>query len=327
MRVVVTGATGFVGSHAVAALVRRGHEVRALARTPARLPEVLAPLDVVAEAVPGDMTDPDAVAAALEGCDAVLHAAGEMSVASDTGPVGRANVEGVSTVLAEAERAGIGHVVYTSTITAYLPSADPVITPSSELAAPLSEYGASKLEAELLVRERQRAGAPVTSFTIGGVYGPCSPHRNGSFAAVLGALGGLMFVPPGGLGVVDVRDLAEMLARAVELPGAPRHLMAGGRFVTWAQWTEQLADAAGVAIVQHQLSAEEMVALGRKFDAQRSTAGDQPPLSEEAAVIMTSGVPTDDSATVAELGVDFRPTEQTFADLVAYLRSTGEVAP
>ena len=325
MKVLVTGGTGFVGSHAVAALLRHGHQVRVLARTPGRLAAVLEPLGVTAEAVRGDVTDPGSVAAALDGCDAVLHTAAQIGVGGAGGQVSDVNVVGTRTVLAEALAAGADPVVYTSTITVYLPSQDPVVTPSSALAEPLSAYGSSKRDAELLVRAHQGRGDPITSVTLGGIYGPTSPHLDGSFQAVLGALGSMMLVPPGGLGVVDVRDAAELLARAMEPGRGPRHYLAGGQYVTWAEWTALLGEAAGVDLRGHVVSAEDMIAMGRQFDARRELGTVDVPLSEEAAVIMTSGVPTDDSATLADLDTSYRPLLDTFRDTVAYLRAGGHL--
>jgi nucleoside-diphosphate-sugar epimerase len=325
MRVLVTGGTGFVGSHTVAALRRSGHEVRVLARTPGRVPVVLERLGVTAEAVRGDVTDPGTVAAALDGCDAVLHTAAEIGVGGAGGQTSDVNVVGTRTVLAEALAAGVDPVVYTSTVTVYLPSTDAVVTPSSALAEPRSAYGASKRDAELLVREHQERGDPVTSLALGGVYGPTSPHLDGSFQAVLGALGSMMLVPPGGLGVVDVRDAAELLTRAMEPDRGPRRYLAGGRYVSWAEWTALLGEAAGVDLHGHVISAQEMIDLGRQFDVQRQTGTVDVPLSEEAAVIMTSGVPTDDAATLADLGMAYRPLLDTFRDTVDYLRAGGHL--
>ena len=69
-----------------------------------------------------------------------------------------------------------------------------------------------------------------------------------------------------------------------------------------------------------------MVDMGRQFDAQRAdgTLVDVP-LSEEAAIIMASGVPTDDSATLAALGMAYRPILDTFRDTVTYLRAGGHL--
>src|SRR5215831_6925983 len=74
--VLVTGGTGYVGSHSIAALVGAGHRIRVLARSPEKVPAALDPLGVHGvETAIGEVTDPGAVERALAGCDAVLHAA------------------------------------------------------------------------------------------------------------------------------------------------------------------------------------------------------------------------------------------------------------
>lgn len=326
MKVLVTGASGYIGSHTVAALRRNGHDVRALARDPARVESALAPLGVTSETSVGDMTDPEAVGAALRGCHAVIHAAGEIGVSGGTGPKGGGNVEGVRTVVGGAIEAGLGPIVYTSTVTSYLPSAHPVITLDTPLAEPMSAYGASKRAAEELVLRWQSEQAPVVDFTIGGVYGPRSPHLDGSFSAITAALDTFMLVPDGGLGVIDVRDLAQLLASAIEQEPGPKRYLAGGRYLTWQDWTSTLAEAAGVDIAHQRISTAEMIELGKQSDRLRAEGKQAPPLSEEAAIVMTSGVPTDDSATLAALGCSYRPALDTFRDTVEWLRETGALS-
>jgi dihydroflavonol-4-reductase len=81
MLVLVTGGTGYVGSHSIAALARAGHRIRVLARSPDRVPVALGPLGADGvEMVLGDVTEPAAVERALEGCEAVLHAASVFSM-------------------------------------------------------------------------------------------------------------------------------------------------------------------------------------------------------------------------------------------------------
>jgi len=328
MKVVVTGGTGFVGSHTVGALVRQGHEVRVLARRPEMVARVLAPLGVTAEAVRGDVTDPESVAAAFDGCDAVIHAAARIGVSTGTGQVDDVNVEGTRAVLTQAVRLDMDPIVYTSTISMYLPSQLPVITPQSPMAKPLSRYAASKHKAELVVREFQADGHPVTSFAVGGVYGPHSPNLDSSFAGVLGALRSMMLVPPGGTTVVDVRDTAELLARATQPGRGPRRYLAGGRYVTWSEWVDLLGTAAQTVVARQDVTADEMVALGREFDEQRRQGVQVDiPLTEEAAIVMTSCPPTDDSVTLSELDLDYRPTVETFRDTVGYLRAEGHLPP
>ncbi len=306
----------------MAALYHAGHDVRVLARDPARVPRALDPHVVTAEVVVGDMTDQAAVTAAVGGCDAVIHAAGEIGVDSGTGPATSVNLEGARTVIAAALDAGADPVVYTSSITAYLPTDDAILTPDSALARSDSSYGASKVAVEDLVRDWQTQAAPVTSVVLGGVYGPICPHLNGSYAAILGALDSMMLVPPGGLGVIDVRDVAAILAAAVEPGRGPRRYLAGGHYLTWGQWTQALSDAVGREVVQQAVSADELLELGRSFDRLRADGRGSVPLSEEAAKIMLSGVPTDDRATLSDLGCTYRPHTETFVDTVRYLRAT-----
>lgn len=324
MRVLVTGATGFVGSHTVAALLARGHTVRVLARRPERLSADLAGR---VEMSVGDMTDSGSVARTLDGCDAVVHAAAEIGVTGGTGAGGQVNVDGVRCVVGQAVEAGLDPIVYTSTIAVYLPTTDPVLTPASPLAEPLSAYGRGKRDAELLVRGWQAEGASVTTFVVGGVYGPRSPHLDGSFAALKGALQTFMAVTPGGIGVVDVRDLSEVLAAAVEPGRGSRIYMAGGNYVTWSEWTACLSEAVGREVTAQAMTADEMIAMGRQLDILRKTGDTDIPLSEEAAVIMTAGVPTDDRATLADLGGSWRPTVDTFRDAVAWMVAEGHLPP
>lgn len=328
MRVAVTGGTGFVGSHTVAALVRHGHEVRVLARRPEAVPEVLGPLGVAAEAVRGDVTDADTVAAALDGCDAVLHAAAHIGVSSGAAEVGDVNVDGTRNVVARAVATGMDPIVFTSSVSIFLPSDLPLLTPASPMSEARSPYTTSKQQAELLVRRFQADGHPVVSVALGGVYGPNSPNLDSSFAAVLGALGTLMLVPPGGTGIVDVRDAAELLARAMRPGQGPRRYLAGGRHVSWAEWVDLLSEGAGTPVARAEVTVEQMVALGREFDDQRRTGAPvDVPLTEEAALVMTQCPPTDDSATLADLGHGWRPVVDTFRDTVTWLRAEGHLPP
>ncbi len=75
MRVLVTGGTGFTGSHTTRALLAAGHHVRLLVRDPAKLKRVFAPDGAPSDFMVGDVTDETAVAEAMRGCDAVFHAA------------------------------------------------------------------------------------------------------------------------------------------------------------------------------------------------------------------------------------------------------------
>jgi dihydroflavonol-4-reductase len=116
MRVLVTGGTGFVGSHSVAALVRSGHEVRLLVRSPQRIAPALEPVGVhEVDSADGDVTDPVSVERAMEGCQAVLHAASVYSFRRrDAKLMEETNARGTDLVLATAQRLGLDPIVYVS---------------------------------------------------------------------------------------------------------------------------------------------------------------------------------------------------------------------
>ncbi len=324
MRVLVTGATGFVGSHTVGALVAGGHDVRVLVRNPDRIPGSLGALGLEPEVVLGDMTDAGAVGAAVDGCEVVIHAAAQIGVGGG-GPADQANLDGVRTVVGGALEAGARRVVYTSSVTAYTPTEAPVVTLDSPLVEALSPYGATKVAAEQLLRSWQDDGEPVTIVVPGGVYGPDAPDLVNSFHAVLSALDAMMLVPPSGTTVLDVRDLAELLARVATADEHVPRVLAGGHFVTWREWVSALERAVGRPVAHQVVTHEEILALARDLSAMAAETGAEPMLTEEAALVMATGVPLDDEASLRRFDLELRPLDDTFRDVVVYLRSIGRI--
>ncbi len=324
MRVLVTGATGFVGSHTVGALVAGGHDVRVLVRNPDRIPGSLGALGLEPEVVLGDMTDAGAVGAAVDGCEVVIHAAAQIGVGGG-GPADQANLDGVRTVVGGALEAGARRVVYTSSVTAYTPTEAPVVTLDSPLVEALSPYGATKVAAEQLLRSWQDDGEPVTIVVPGGVYGPDAPDLVNSFHAVLSALDAMMLVPPSGTTVLDVRDLAELLARVATADEHVPRVLAGGHFVTWREWVSALERAVGRPVAHQVVTHEEILALARDLSAMAAETGAEPMLTEEAALVMATGVPLDDEASLRRFDLELRPLDDTYRDVVVYLRSIGRI--
>jgi nucleoside-diphosphate-sugar epimerase len=122
MKVLVTGGTGFVGAHTVAAAALAGHDVRLLVRRPEQVDVSLAPLGVqVRDIVVGDALDEQAVARALDGCEAVVHAAAVFSF--DTRRAAemlRTNLRTTELVLRQAVAQGLDPVVHVSSTVALI---------------------------------------------------------------------------------------------------------------------------------------------------------------------------------------------------------------
>ncbi len=143
-RILVTGSTGFVGSHLVPWLAARGRKVRLALRNPADLPKG------IESAVIGDIADPRNLSRALEDVDAVVHCAG-VAHASHAIPdevYSRINRDATLELARAAQRAGVGRFVFLSSIRAQTgPVATGVLTEATP-PMPTDAYGRSKLEAE-----------------------------------------------------------------------------------------------------------------------------------------------------------------------------------
>mgnify|MGYP005844440515 FL=1 len=204
--VLVTGATGFVGRNLCPYLVGRGHRVRALVRRTSDH-GFLDTLGV--EKAWGDLCDPGAVMAAVEGCRAVIHAGAVFRFWGRREAFWAANVEGTRNVLEAASRAGVGRFVHISTIAVVgKPPAEGLITEETPC-WPQDAYQESKWEAERLALRREW-GIPVIVLRPGAIYGPWS-HYAFNRLFIEDPLRGLTFRVHGGRPItfpVFVRDVA-----------------------------------------------------------------------------------------------------------------------
>jgi nucleoside-diphosphate-sugar epimerase len=165
MKVLVTGATGFVGSHLAEALRRRGDEVTVLARSAGKA-AALAPLGV--RVVPGDLHDRTALLRAAEGQDVVYHVAGVVAARSEAEFMA-ANRDGTGNLVEAVGRTGTGRLVFVSSMAAAGPTIKGRPLRGDEAPRPVTAYGRSKLAAEQAVTA---SALPWTIVRPPMVYGP-----------------------------------------------------------------------------------------------------------------------------------------------------------
>jgi len=165
MKVLVTGATGFVGSHLVEALRRRHAEVTALVRSTGKAPALESQ---GVRLVAGDLHDPAALERAAAGQDVIFHVAG-LVAAMDEAEFLRVNREGTAGLLEAADRSRVRRFVLVSSMAAGGPSAPGRPHTGDEPPRPVTAYGRSKLAAEELVRAGR---VPWTILRPPMVYGP-----------------------------------------------------------------------------------------------------------------------------------------------------------
>ena len=293
-----------------------------LVRAPERIAPALDPLGVPPpEHVIGDVTDPAAVRQALEGCDAVLHAANAFSFdPREAARMKRANRRGTEVVLHAAHELGLDPIVHVSSYVALLPSDGP-LRPDSPLAEPDVPYARSKVEAERVARTLQAAGAPVVIVRPGMVWGPHDPHVGETATLARDMLRGRVAIRlPGGVPVVDVRDVAAVHAAVLEAGRGPRAYLATGEFVPFTRLFELLRAATGRRLpTAPAVPARAVLAAGAAADRIQRRLRFRLPLHREGPWTVVHGRPCDDALTRAELGVTFRPAEEAIADTVRWL--------
>ncbi|XRQ13636.1 nitroreductase family deazaflavin-dependent oxidoreductase [Actinomadura welshii] len=330
MRVFVTGASGFVGSYTVRALLAAGHRPRALVRDPGKATKVLETIGVATqdvELVQGDMLEAGTVTEALDGCDAAIHAAAAIGVTGQARDLVEANVQGTRNVVGGAVAHGLAPVIHVSTLAVFVPPSAPVITANGALASPRTDYGRSKLAAEEYVRGLQADGAPVTIVYPGGVCGPHQPVLDALMEGLAAALGKVWPLPGGGVSVIDVRDLGEALARSVEARQGPSRWVLGGHYLTWPQYADLCDRLTGVKCRRVRVPSAVMLGLGSALDAAKRVRRFDYPLTRDAAEFMVTLVPTDDRPALDALGLTLRPVEETVADGLRWLTASGHLAP
>ena len=221
MKLAITGGTGFVGPHLIAAALAAGNQIKALTRRDQQ------PRDGV-EWVPGSLEDREALRTLVTDADAIIHVAGLIS-AADAAGFEQGNVDGTLAMLAAATAGGVHRFVHVSSLAAREPK--------------LSLYGASKARAETLV---ERSGLDWAMVRPPAVYGPGDKETLELFRM---ARLGLIVVPPRGrLSLLHVDDLARLLLALAD-PGAPSGVIIEADDGTPGGWTHRdFARALGAAV-------------------------------------------------------------------------------
>jgi nucleoside-diphosphate-sugar epimerase len=246
--VAVTGATGFLGASLVRRLVADGVRVRVLTRS---LEKAKALPGRGLEIVAGDITDWQAVAAAVDGATVVYHLAGRLLVPGvDGAEYHRTHVEGTRLVLEHCARSGrFERLVHCSTTGVLGVTGD---RPADERAplGPTNVYEATKALAELAVRDATQAGMPAVIVRPGLVYGPGDLHLLGFFRSVLRQ----QFRPIGRRTVwlhpIFIDDMTEALVRCGRHPTAIGECfhVAGPQPVALSALADAIARAGGTRV-------------------------------------------------------------------------------
>jgi dihydroflavonol-4-reductase len=327
VKVLVTGGTGFTGSHTVHALVASGHEVRLLVRDPAKVRGAFEPYDFVPDdVVVGDMTDAAAVDDALAGCDGVVHVAALVDLRRASARlVEDTNARGVELVIGGAVRRGLPSIVYVSSLGIFFEPGGPPLVPELPITFGTTAYGRSKARAERYVRRLQDDGAPIRISYPSAISGPNDPTMSATNQGLRAAVRDLGLVTSGCVQVVDVRDLATLHRQLLELPAGPHRYAAAGEMFTWPGYFALLDSLTGRRIRRVRIPGGLLRVAGSAGDVVKRFYDFDFPLTRDMMEFMTRWPGADAERTTRELGLHFRAAADTYRDTLMWLYRTGQL--
>jgi len=328
-RVLVTGASGFVGSAVARALKARGAELVLLVRptSPTANFEGLG-----AQIEHGDMTDEASVERAARGARYLFHVAADYRIwARDPEEIVRANRLGAAAVMRAAQIAGVERIVYTSSVATLGPS------PGADRNAPADETGAlteqtavgaykrSKVIAERIV-ERMVAdeGLPAVIVNPSTPIGPCDikPTPTGRII-VEAALGHTPAFIDTGLNLVHVDDVAEGHIQALERGRVGERYILGGQDVELSRFFADVAGLVGRRPPKIKLPRGPLYPLAAVFEAVAQITGKEPMLTVDALNMAKRRMFYTSAKAERELGYRARPYIEGIRDALAWFQAQG----
>ena len=329
MKVLVTGATGFTGSHTVRALVAAGHDVRLFARDPDKVRLVFEPHGFVPDdVVVGDMTDPDAVQRALAGCDGVVHTAAQVELRrSAARRVEDSNIRGVELIIGGAARRGLASIVHVSSLGVFFIPGGPPLSPELPIAPGTTAYARSKARGEEYVRRLQEQGAPISISYPAAIVGPDDPGMSTANHGIYSSLRDATLLTSSGFQVVDVRDLAALHVKLLDLARPGARYPAAAEMCSWAEIYALLVELTGNRVRRLRVPGRLLRAAGSVGDVVKLVHDFNFPLTRDAMEFTTLWPGADAARTTRELGVSFRDVAETFRDTVSWMYGAGHLTP
>ena len=327
MTILVTGATGFVGSAVLRSLEKSGRKTRALIR-PTSDRKNLEGVD--AEVVTGDLTVPETLAPALEGCEGLFHVAADYRLwTRDPAPMFAANVDGTRNILLAAHGAGVKRIVYTSSVATLgiIPGGVPADeeTPVSfdDMIGP---YKQSKFLAEAEVRRLiAEESLPVVIVNPSMPVGPrdIKPTPTGRMI-VEAAMGRMPAYVDTGLNVVHVDDVAAGHTLAYDKGDVGERYLLGGENMELGRILTEIAHLCGRAGPRFRVPHGLILPLAYGAEAwTRLSGGDAPFVTVDGVRMARKMMYFKSDKAQRHLGYTPRPAGQALADAIGWFALNG----
>lgn len=326
IKALVTGGTGFVGSHVARALVQHGCQVRVLRRATSRLDAIA---DLAVEHAVGDVLDPASLRDAMMGIDWVFHTAAVADYwRNGRDRIYRVNVDGTRNVLLAAEQQGVERVIFTSSAASigYRTDLRPVDeTVRFNWDIHLTPYGHSKFLAEAEVYRAIRRGLNCVILNPTVILGPDDINQISSSVVVEMARGHVPpTAPPGGVTLIDVRDVAEAHVAAAERGRTGERYLLGAVDLTHKAWLRLTAHTVGRRMMALTLPAWLVRRVAVVADVLRRS-GVPLPIEGNQLRLSTNMMFFDCRKSWRELGPPQIPIQQSLRDTYAWYRAHGDL--
>jgi len=328
-RILITGATGFIGSAVARNLAAKGYQLRVMVRRPDHLPNIK---DLDVETVEGDLEKPETFEKCLDGCDGLFHIAAWYTMWTlERDKLFRINVDGTRRLLEKALEMGIRRVLYTSSVAAIGKPPDGPGTEETEwnLDWVKDPYVTSKhlaLQEALKVAEK---GLNLVIVCPSAPLGPgdIGPTPTGQMVCDF-LNGGTPIYFDGGLNIIDVDDLAEGHYLAYTKGKTGEKYILAGRNMTLKEIYDLLSEISGVPAPKMKLPSGMAYFMGWMLETWANLVTKKHPLITLPGARMIALPPHySNEKAVRELGLTNRPIEETFRRSIEYLYSVGYAKP
>lgn len=327
MRALVTGTSGFVGSAVARRLAADGHEIRVLLRPTSDRRN----LDgMAAEIVEGDLADPQSLKAAVKGCDAVFHVAADYRIWVPDGGASmyRANVDGSRDLVRAACEAGVGRIVYTSSVAVLYPLPGTEVSDETSVATVdnmISHYKKSKfLAEEAVMRLVREESAPVVIVNPSAPFGPRDIKPTPTGRIVLDAAKGRMpAYLDTGLNAVHVDDVAEGHLLAFDKGEIGERYVLGGDNITLREIIGIVTDYVGRGGPWLKLPQAPLYPVAWVAERLAHVTGREPVMTVDALRMAAKHMYYSSDKARDRLGYAPRPAREALTDAVDWYRKNG----
>ncbi len=322
MKVLITGASGHIGSNLTRELLKEGRQVRVLIREDRRGVEGLE-----VEMFKGNILDYPSLLRAAQGIEVVYHLAASISIVGDrTGKVRRTNVEGTKNVIRACRESGVRRLVHFGSIHAY--SSQPADQSIDEKRVPADvqapAYDRTKAEGNRAVLESVQAGLDAVIVAPTAVIGPYDfkPSRMGSVLLKI-RKHKLLALVGGGYNWVDVRDVVQGAIQAEKSASSGSQYILAGEWYTVRELAESVHRLSGVKPPRFTSPLWLARAAAPFSELLAKFHGHEPLLTAEAVITLKSHRLIDVSMAERELGYTHRPLDETIRDTLAWFEEKG----